>query len=118
VLTSPDSTGESVGSWVGLGEEDTGVDGARNERVDEPSVDIIQGACTRSTFECLQDTDGRMLKSNSIGFSNDAPRVLLQTTLFLLPGDPKTPATAPYPTTVSFLPFFPLISFLICLMAP
>ena len=39
--------------------------------------------------------------------------VLHRTPLFLLLGDPKTPKTVPYSRTVSFLPFFLLISSLI-----
>ena len=108
VLTPPDSTGKSVGSWVGAGEEDPGVDGARNERVDEPSVDIVQGTSTRSTFERLQATDGRMLKSNSIGLSNGAPRCFAADDAVAVARGPENPRNGtPYPTTVSFLLFFP-----------
>ena len=108
VLTPPDSTGKSVWSWVGAGEEDPGVDGARNERVDEPSVDIVQGTSTRSTFERLQATDGRMLKSNSIGLSNGAPRCFAADDAVAVARGPENPRNGtPYPTTVSFLLFFP-----------
>ena len=112
MLTPPDSTGKSVGSWVGAGEEDPGVDGAGNERVDEPSVDIIQGTSTRSTFECLQDTDGRMLKSNSIGLSNGAPRCFAADDAVAVARGPENPrnGTLPYngefsPVLSPFLPF-------------
>jgi hypothetical protein len=98
VLTLPDSTGESTQSWIGAGEEDPGVDGAGNQSIDEPSVDIIQGASTRSTFECLQDTDGRMLKSNSIRLSNDAPRCFAADDAIAVARGPENPrnGTLPY----------------------
>ena len=47
--------------------------GAGNGRFGDPSADVVHGTSTRSTFECSRDTNDVLLKSYSIGLSNDAP---------------------------------------------